>query len=155
MRKFSLQQMFFHALLSFLKIQWNSKGWKRSIVLLSFIQGGGRDLSWDSAPRPQKCQISRLSGCQNWGSWSQVTTAPQLLSTVSSLALGLLQLSKSDIKNLNGAFLYQREFQAENEILALFTSERPSHWLQGGLDFTWEWWFVSFHNAKWHVLKGK
>lgn len=69
----------------FLKTQWNSIVWKRSNVLLSFIQGGGRDLSWERVSRPQKCQISRLSGYQNWGSWSLVRTDPQLLSTDSSL----------------------------------------------------------------------
>lgn len=93
MRNFSPQQMFFYAFHSFLKTQWSSKGWKRSNVLLSFIQGGGTDLSRASVPRPQKRQISRISGYQNWGSWSQVRTAPQLLSALfQHLALRFLQL---------------------------------------------------------------
>lgn len=134
--------MFFYAFHSFLKTQWSSKGWKRSNVLLSFIQGGGTDLSRASVPRPQKRQISRISGYQNWGSWSQVRTAPQLLSALfQHLALRFLQL-RHKIKHTHThtdthcAFSYQREFQAENEILSLFTSERFSCSLQGHLDFT-------------------
>lgn len=84
---------FFFAFLSFLKTQWNSKDWKRSNILVSFIQGGGRDLSQESILRPLKCQISRLFGYQNWGSWSQARTVSQLLSSLfQRLALRFLQL---------------------------------------------------------------